>query len=166
MLKMMSTNIDFKPGFNPECPFKAGDTVEVIGESAWKGTVGVIQVIWPELETCAVMIESNGSRVPVGFGWSELKLVVKKNKTMTKKAQAIDAFVDTLSLFCLNGTGLTMALKTTSFSTMTAEDAKAEIEAYKRTLKAHMVTITEGNEEQAEALMNDLKITWKANPYK
>lgn len=80
---------------------------------------------------------------------------------MTKRAQYIDKFVEDLAFLALNG----IYYKTQAFGKnpdSPEEQKKAEKNflGHVSTLKATLCNIMENNEEQAEALMQELHLKW------
>lgn len=77
---------------------------------------------------------------------------------MTKRVLAIKGFVEELQQLALNGTPLRMAINGLN-ATMTAAQARKLLEKSEQTLQRHLVNIVEKNDEQADALLADLKIS-------
>jgi hypothetical protein len=84
---------------------------------------------------------------------------------MTKRAQAINGFMDTLSDLVLDSMAIRMAIKGGS-TTLTVAQGEEVLKGYQRGLKAHLANIVENNDEQAEALMKELGVCWNEHPYK
>lgn len=80
---------------------------------------------------------------------------------MTRRASAITNFVNNLSDLALNGTPIRTALNGCN-KTMTVQDGEKMLKQYTDNMKAHLIDIVEGNEEQAEALLAELKLSWSA----
>ena len=80
---------------------------------------------------------------------------------MSKRAQYIDKFVEDLADLAINS----IYFKTQAFGkhpSSPEEQQKAEKSFFERvsTLKATLCNIVENNEEQAEALMQELHLKW------
>jgi hypothetical protein len=86
---------------------------------------------------------------------------------MTKRAQAINGFIQTLTDFGMDSMAIRLALRG-GHSTLTIREGKEHLDAYQMQMKSHLANILESNPEQAEALMNELGVKWKNDkpPYK
>jgi len=82
---------------------------------------------------------------------------------MTKRATAIRGFVATLSRMTMDSAAIKLAILGANASLSSAEGIQL-LHQYECNLQAYLTTLVEHNEEQAEALMNELGLVWKDVP--
>ena len=82
---------------------------------------------------------------------------------MTKRAKAIQGLADQLGMLAMDGTPIKLSLSGNN-KTMPVEEGRRILLQYKMNIQAHLVDLVENNDEQAEALMQELGIQWKSRP--
>ena len=82
---------------------------------------------------------------------------------MTKRAQYIDKFVNDLTWLAVNGTHykcVAFGKATTPEEIKAQSESRSKFDGIVTTLKATLCNVVENNEEQAEALMQELHLKW------
>jgi len=74
---------------------------------------------------------------------------------MTRKANAINGFIEELTMLALHGTALKLSLNGSN-DLLSKKKGEEMLAQHQDAMKTHLVNIVEGNEEQAEALMTEL----------
>jgi hypothetical protein len=81
---------------------------------------------------------------------------------MTRRARAIQGFVEALTNFTMASMSIKMGLNKASMAILSEAEAKESLLLHQQIMQGYLVHIVENNPEQAEALLADLGLNFKA----